>query len=96
MSALTRGAGTMVSGTVGTTATAIVAANFGRNFLQIECTNAATNNLAYTVDGTTPAVNGNGFTLAPLGSVTYDLWIPNGAITIIGSASGTTYTILTG
>lgn len=93
MSALTRGPVTTVSGTVGTAATVALAANTSRQFLQIQCTHA-TNNLQYTLDGSTPVVAGQGNFLATAGgSATYDIFVPTGTVTVIGSSAGTTYTI---
>ncbi len=93
MSAITRGQGTMVSTTVGTAAATALAANAGRNYFFIENVHA-TQSLAFTTDGTTPVINGNGFTLGPLGSFTCDTFCPTGVITVIGSASSTAYSIL--
>ena len=93
MSAITRAQGTMVSSTVGTTAapTAVIS-NPGRNFLFIENVHAS-QSLAFTLDGTTPVINGNGFTLGPLGSVTFDIFCPTGLVTVIGSGASTAYSI---
>ena len=94
MSALTKGQGTLVTSTIGTTAAATaVIANTSRNFLQIQNVHA-TQSMAYTLDGTTPVINGNGFTLGPLGSASYDVWVPTGLVTVIGSGASTAYSIL--
>jgi hypothetical protein len=96
MSAITRGAGTMVSSTVGTTATATaVISNTGRNFLQIQNVHAS-QSLAYTLDGTAPVINGNGFTLTPSQTSTFDVWVPTGLVTVVGSGVSTSYSILWG
>jgi hypothetical protein len=86
------------SGTVGTAATVELAApalGVVRGFLQIENPSASAS-LAFTLDGSTPVVNGNGITLGPLGSATYDTWVPQGAVTMIGSGSSTPFTICAG
>lgn len=93
MSADTRGPVTTVSSTVGTSATVALTANGSRNFFQIQCTHA-TNTLQYTMDGSTPVMNGQGSYLAAAGgSATYSSFIPTGPITVIGSGAGTTFTI---
>lgn len=83
-------------GTVGTSAAvALAQANpvGTRFFLQIQNTHA-TQDIWFTVDGTTAAV-GSGFKLpgGNAASATYDLVVPQNAISIIGSAAGTTYTL---
>lgn len=95
MSALTRGVVTETSSTVSTAAAAGVSADVGREFLQI-INNHQTNSLAYTLDGSNPVINGNGVTLFAGGSSTYDTFVPTGAVRVIGSGSGTGYTIVTG
>ena len=93
MSAITRLTGTLVSSNVGTGATATtVTANPSRNFLQIQNTHAS-QNLAFTLEGSTPVVNGTGITLGPLGVATYDTFVPTGLVTVIGSGAATTYSI---
>lgn len=94
MSALTRALGTEVNGTVGTTAAVALVANTGRNFLTIQNTSAS-NSLSFTVDGSTPISTSKGFLLSAAGgAVTFDVFVPTGAITVIGSAAGTTYELL--
>ena len=51
---------------------------------------SATASLAYTFDGSTPVINGNGITLGPLVTATYDnpaggRW--TGPLTMIGAAN---------
>lgn len=88
-------------GTVGTSPVPIVAAaasnyaNNIRHYLYIH-NPSATASLAYTVDGSAPAVNGNGFTIAPLGAKEWTDKVPQGAITIIASGSSSPYSILVG
>ena len=95
---LTAGHCALSSGTVGTSAIVELAAipvGQVRGFLQIQ-NPSATASLAYTLDGSTPAVNGNGFTLGPLGSATYDTWVSQDSVTIIGSGASTPWTICVG
>lgn len=95
MSARTIGVPVGVTGTVGTSSALALAANTVRQFFQIinNSTTVAGNTLAFTLDGTTPTVNGNGITLNPGGSATYDVVSPTGAINVIGSAASTPYQI---
>lgn len=96
MSARTVGTPTGVTGTVGTTAAVALAANTAqRQFFQIvnNSTVASTNTLAFTLDGSTPTINGTGITLLPGGNATYDTFVPSGAITVIGSTAGVPYQI---
>jgi hypothetical protein len=93
MSAITRGLTTTISSTIGTSSAVALAANKATNFLQIQNT-SSTNSLAYTLDGTTPVINGNGNTLSPLGSSTFDVYVPTGVNTVVGSAANTSYTIV--
>lgn len=94
---------TSVLGTIGTAATTILSSasvagpytNGSRQYLKIHNPNA-TAVLAYTIDGSTPVVNGNGFTLGPLGEHEYDSRCPQGAVTLIGSTAGVDYSILVG
>lgn len=84
-----------LSGTVGTTASAIILARSPqRRFLMIHNPSASLT-LSYTIDGTTPVINAAGtVTLGPLGTSTFDEFIPMGDITFIGSGAGTPYTII--
>lgn len=87
--------GTTTTGTVGTTASAAVLAasnNNQRKFLVIHNPDAA-KSLSYTLDGSTPVLN-TFFTLGPLGTHTYNVFVPQGAVGVIGSSAGTPYTIL--
>lgn len=98
---LTGGPCSMVkSGTVGTAAVVEVPAivpGVKRGFLQIQNPTASGGaSIAYTLDGSAPVVNGNGFTLFPGGSATYDTWVPQGAVTIIGSGAGTAFSVCVG
>lgn len=96
MSARTTGTPTGVSSTtLGTTPVVALAVNTSRQFFQIvnNSTTVSTNTLAYTLDGTTPVVNGNGVTLNPGGNATYDTFCPVGAVTVVGSAASTAYNI---
>lgn len=79
--------------TISTASVTILAANGARKFLQIQNVGAA-NNLACTLDGTTPVINGNGIQLSIGGSATYDVYVPTGAIKCIGSAAGTKLTVV--
>jgi len=91
-----------VLGTVGTTAIFIIAAapsatgsGLPRRYLKIQNPSAAAS-LAYTLDGTTPAINGNGFTLGPLGKDEWSTVCPQGAVNLIASTPSTPYAILVG
>jgi hypothetical protein len=114
MSAITIGPRTVVSGTIGTTATVVLNQNTVRQFFKI-VNESPSAYICYTSDalgngsgtppaggpfaglpntaGTTPVINGAGTTLLPGGSETCDIQVPTGAITLIGSAAGTPYTI---
>ena len=90
---LTHGAAIhLTSLTLGTTPALVIAADANRGFLQIQNVGSA-NNLACTLDGTVPAVNGNGIQLTPQSAVFYDVFVPTGAINCVGSASSTAYTV---
>lgn len=100
MSAQTRNQVIHTNGFVGTTAVvALATSTFNTtNFFMI-INNAASggNSLAYTLDGSTPTINGSGITLQPGGSSTWDAFVPvGGVITVIGSAANTPYCITTG
>lgn len=84
-----------LSGTAGLTATAIILARSPqRRFLIIHNPSGSTS-ISYTVDGTTPVLNGAGtITLGPLGTSTFDEFIPMGDITFIGSGASSPYTII--
>lgn len=94
MSALTKSGVTQTSGTVGTAAAAAIsAATFNaRNFLMIQNVDSS-KFIAYTLDGTDPVIYGNGFTLGPLGSAMFDVFVPTGPVRVIGSADGAAYTV---
>lgn len=83
------------STTLGISSGIALAANSVRQFLQIvnNSSVASANTLAFTLDGTTPVINGNGITLLPGGNATYDTFVPLGAVTVIGSATNTAYNI---
>jgi hypothetical protein len=93
MSARTIGPGVQVSSTVGTTAAVALTANPSRQFVQLQNIHPS-QSLGYTVDGSTPVIGTNGFVLVPYGSVTLDVYVATGAITVIGSAASTAYCIL--
>jgi hypothetical protein len=100
MSAQTRGPVNTIYGTVGTTPVTVLTfltktnINLVLNLLQIQNTHNS-NYLAYTFDGATPAINGNGNTLPPYWDEQCDTYVINGPANIImvGSAAGTTFTI---
>jgi len=97
---LTGGGCVESSGTVGTGATVELAAPTNgqvRQFLRVE-NPAATggNSIAFTVDGSTPVVNGQGVTLYPGGNALFDTWVPQGAVTIIGGGAGSPWSICAG
>lgn len=95
---LTGGTCVQTTGTVGTAAAqaiAAIAVGGTRGVLIIE-NNHATNSMAYSLDGTTPVIGGNGFTLGPLGKDIYSIWVPQGSVQVIGSGSGTAYTLCSG
>jgi len=86
-----------ITGTIGTTATQVLAAGLATNFLKIH--NPAgvsqSNYLAATYDSgtTTPVINGAGTTFPPYGTETFAESIPAGGVTLIGNTSGCPYTI---
>lgn len=81
------------SGTVGTSAAIALTANNNRQYLTIQNVHA-TQNLGYTVNGTTPIIAQAGtFTLTPGQQVILDTFVPTGAVTVIGSGASTAYTI---
>lgn len=93
MSALTIGARTTLTGTIGTSAATVLAANVARNYLRVH-NPSATALLAVTYDGvTTPVVNGAGITIAPEWEDCNEIHVPTGAVQIIGSGAGSPYTI---
>ena len=65
-----------------------------RQLLQIHNPGNA-NQFAFTFDGSTPVINGNGFQVYPGNTYTYDVKVPPGALMIIGSASNTPYYVMT-
>lgn len=91
---------TFIYGTVGTLAVQILAAATlnpvsrrpGRQRLRVH-NPSSTNSLAMTLDGTTPVVNGQGYTLPPYGTYDDTVQVSQGALTLIGSGSGSPYTI---
>lgn len=100
MSAPTRGPVNTIYGTVGVTPTTVLSflgrySNSVLNFLQIQNTHT-TNLLAYTFDNVDPVINGAGNTLLPYGDITCDNYVINGPgdLKVVGSAAGTTFTIL--
>lgn len=89
---LTGGSASHSTETISTASVTVLAANPVRRFLQIQNVGSA-NKLACTVDGSTPVVNGNGIQLSVGGAALYDVYVPNGAVKCIGSASGTVVTV---
>lgn len=89
------GPGKVTSGTVGLTASGILLArSIQRRFLAVH-NPSATLTLSFTVDGTTPTINGAGtFTCGPLGSFIFDAFVPTGDLIFIGSGASTPYSIL--
>ena len=90
-------------GTVGTTAAAILSSlattapqpqtqvNL-RQFLQITAPAGA---IAFTLDGTTPVVAGQGTTLNSLSpTIIYDVKVPQGPINVVASSGSTPYTVI--
>ena len=67
------------------------------DYVQI-CNPSATASIAFTIDGSSPVVNGNGITIAPLGSETFDhpagVGFPVGALKLISSVASQSVTIL--
>lgn len=49
--------------------------------------------LAVTHDGTSPVINGAGYTISPLSTYVLDSAIPQGPLTMIGSSAACPYTI---
>ena len=91
-----------VLGTIGGTAASVLTAasqvpgtSLSRHYLKIHNPSSSAS-LAYTLDGTTPVVNGKGFTLGPLGKDEWDIVVPQGVVTLIASASSTPYALLVG
>lgn len=79
--------------TVGTTAEIALAANPQRQFLDIQNVHA-TQNVGYTLNGTTPVIGQAGtFVLTPYQEKLLDTFVVTGAVTVIGSGSGTPVTI---
>jgi len=96
---LSRDGTTYVSATnLSTSAVVLLAADGARKFLQIQNISTNSNTLACTVDGTTPVVGSVGAQLVGSttgagGSWTFDVFVPTGAVTCIGSAASTGYFI---
>lgn len=92
-------------GTVGTSATTVIASLAAaagaiatqtglRQHLQIHSPSASAS-VAYTLDGTAPVINGQGLTLTSTNPTSlYNIKVPQGAITLIGSGASTPYTIV--
>lgn len=79
---------------LGTASVTVLPTDGARGFLQIQNITAATNTMACTIDGSTPAVNANGLQMAASGPpITYDTFVPTGALKCIGSATSTAYTV---
>jgi len=90
---LTHGAAVELSATnLGTTAATILVADTYRGYLRIQNISAS-NNMACTVDGTTPVIGTHGFTISAGSSVVFDVFVPTGAVLCIGSAASTAYNI---
>ena len=92
---------TSTYGTIGTTAAAALASVVPvspggapnlRHMLEIVNPNA-TALLAYTLDGSTPVVNGAGATIPPQSTRLYTIAVPQGAVNVIGNSASTLYTI---
>jgi hypothetical protein len=87
------------SGTVGTSPVTAISAGIATQWVDIENVSYANGNLlGYTYDGSTPAFSGGFPTAGTLclqigGTKQYSLRIPSGALQVVGSASGTVYTI---
>lgn len=80
------------SGTVGTTSTQVQGI-LNRIYFQIQNISSV-NSLGITVDGKVAAIGVPGtITLAPGQGLIYQGVVPAGVINVIGSGSGTTYTI---
>lgn len=101
MSAITTGEVKAIYGSVNTSAVDAFDFNAAdgsgklvNNLFQIQNTHP-TNLLAYTFDGIDPVINGAGNTLPPYWTEECDTFVINGPgpLKIIGSGSGTTYTI---
>lgn len=88
-------------GTVGTSPIVILSAIaiipgyplINRKFLQIH-NPSLTNSLQFTLDGATPVLNGTGIWVPVADTQTYDYRTLQGALTIVGSAPGSPYTIV--
>lgn len=84
---------TNLYGTVGVTAVQILAAAVNRKIL-LQLHNPSNSSfLACTLDGTTPVVNGAGYTVAPLATFVLDTVVPQGPLTLIASGASSPYTI---
>ena len=95
---LTSGAAVHLTGTVGTMAATILNSDGARKYLQIQNVGSNTNVLACTIDGTTPAVAGNGIQLSGVSggagqTQIFNVFVPTGAVNCIGSASSTGYVV---
>lgn len=81
-----------------TTPVTILSSDATRGFLQIQNISLNTNVLACTLDGSVPSVGGNGIQLGGVatgagGVLIYDVFVPNGVVKCVGSASSTGYTV---
>ena len=93
MSAITNQNITDASVTVGTSASVALSANAQRQFLMIQNVHA-TQNVGVTFNGSTPVIAQAGtFTLTPGQALILDVFVPTGAVTVIGSGSSTPVTI---
>lgn len=91
---LTSGAAVLLSSSsLGTSPALVLVRDSSRGFLQFQNTSSV-NSLACTLDGTVPAINGNGIQLAPLMAATYDEFVPTGALNCVGSSASTSYTVV--
>lgn len=84
-----------ITGTVGTSPITVLAAGRASCLLSVHNPNLSNGDfLAVTYDGvTTPVVYGAGKTISPGGDDQYIGFVPNGAVQIVGSTSGTAYTV---
>lgn len=94
MSAITRALVTNSSVTVGTTAAVALKENNQRQFLYVENPLTTGNNLGVTIDGTTPVIGAAGtILLTPGNGIMFDIFVPMGPVTVIGSGTGTPATV---
>ena len=94
MSALTRGVPYTISGTVGTAVISVLGPQTAINFLRVH-NPSFTATIACTYDNVTnPVINTVGITLGPGATDTWDTFIPNTTVKIVGSNAGAPYTIM--